>query len=78
MIYFKQTGEIFSDIYAAREKDTGLVHSKDLSAAIGTASYIDGFENIVKYFRENAKSGDIILTMGAGDIFKVGEMFLKK
>ena len=69
---------VIADIYAAREKDTGLVHSKDLADAIGSALYIDGFENIVKYFKENAKSGDIILTMGAGDIFKVGEMFLKK
>lgn len=67
---------IIADIYAAREKDTGLVHSSQLADAIEGAKYISGFDNILKYFEENAESGDIIVTMGAGDIFKVGEMFL--
>lgn len=69
---------VIADIYAAREKDTGLIHSKDLAAAIKGAEYISGFENIAEYFNQNAKEGDIILTMGAGDIFKVGELLLNK
>ncbi|MBQ6999372.1 MAG: UDP-N-acetylmuramate--L-alanine ligase [Clostridia bacterium] len=69
---------IIADIYAAREKDTGLVHARDLAGAIDGAAYISGFENIAEYFMKNAKEGDIILTMGAGDIFKVGELILQK
>lgn len=69
---------IIADIYAAREKDTGLVHSSQLADAIEGAEYISGFDNILKYFEDNAKPGDIIVTMGAGDIFKVGEMFIDK
>ena len=68
---------VIADIYAAREKDTGLIHAKDLADAIDGAKYISGFENIAAYFKENAKEGDIILTMGAGDIFKVGDLLLK-
>lgn len=69
---------VIADIYAAREKDTGLVHARDLADAIDGAVYISGFENIAEYFKQNAQAGDIILTMGAGDIFKVGEIILGK
>jgi UDP-N-acetylmuramate--alanine ligase len=69
---------ILSDIYAAREKDTGLIHSIDLAEAVAEESnnaiYIKGFDAIAKYLRQNVKEGDIVLTMGAGDIFKIGEM----
>jgi len=64
------------DIYAAREKDTGLVSSSQLAEAIDGAIYIDSFDACVDYLRENAKAGDLILTMGAGDVFRVGEAFL--
>jgi len=71
---------IVSDIYAAREVDTGEVNSGMLADRISKngkkALYIKGFENIVDYLYKNASSGDIIITMGAGDIYKVGEMFL--
>lgn len=67
---------VVADIYAAREKDTGLVSAKELADAIDGAVYIKGFDKIADYFMQNAAAGDIILTMGAGDIFKVGEMIL--
>ena len=65
------------DIYAAREKDTGLVSAKELADAIPDATYLPSFEACVSFIRENAKEGDMLLTMGAGDVYKVGEMFLK-
>ncbi len=69
---------IVSDIYAAREKDTGLIHSLDLAEAIDAQShnsaYIKGFDAIAEYIKQNVSSGDIVLTMGAGDVFKIGEM----
>ena len=71
---------IIADIYAAREIDTGEVSGKILADKIKEtgkdAKYISGFENINSYLLENTKSGDLILTMGAGDINKVGDMFL--
>lgn len=69
---------VITDIYAAREKDTGLVSSKDLADQIDGAEYIKTFEDVVAYFKEKASPGDIILTMGAGTVFKIGEMFLEK
>lgn len=73
---------IITDIYAAREKNPGDIHSSMLAERIceqgGNAIYISDFEDIVDYLDKNAESGDLILTMGAGDIVRVGEMFLNK
>lgn len=72
---------ILSDIYAAREADNGEVNSEMLADRINRherkATYIKGFEAIVEYLEANAEPGDLIITMGAGDIYKVGETFLK-
>lgn len=67
---------IIIDIYAAREPDTGLVSSRQLAGDIKGAVYIPDFESTVKFLKENAKDGDLILTMGAGTVFKIGNMFL--
>lgn len=68
---------IITDIFAAREPDTGLIHASELAEAISGAKYIKEFEDIEKYFKETAQEGDIIFTMGAGDIYKVGENIVK-
>ncbi|MCR3760810.1 UDP-N-acetylmuramate--L-alanine ligase [Clostridium felsineum] len=73
---------ILADIYAAREKDTGVVSSLKLSDAINKnnvkCSNLHSFESIVNYLQDNLKDGDLLLTVGAGDVFKIGEMFLNK
>lgn len=72
---------IIADIYAAREKDTGIVHSKDLVKNIklqgGNAIYIGDFSEIKNYILNSCTNGDLCITMGAGDIFKVGEELIK-
>ena len=71
---------IVADIYAAREADTGEVNSGMLADRISSTGkqtlYIKDFESIVEYLDKNASSGDLIITMGAGDIYKVGDLFL--
>lgn len=65
---------VITDIFAAREKDTGIVHAKDLADKIDGAVYIKDFEDIAKYIKENAKEGDVVLTMGAGNVCEIGEI----
>lgn len=71
---------VVTDIYAAREKDTGLINSRTLTERInmntGNAIYISEFEDIVNYLQENTQPGDLILTMGAGSIYRTGELFV--
>ena len=38
---------------------------------------LHSFDEIVDYLKNNLKEGDMLLTMGAGDVFKIGEMYLK-
>ncbi|MDO5725189.1 MAG: UDP-N-acetylmuramate--L-alanine ligase [Tissierellia bacterium] len=73
---------IITDIYAAREKDYGDIHSKTLVDAVRlrgkNAMYIKTFEEVESYLEKNVKPGDCVLTMGAGDVYKIGEMYLEK
>ena len=78
--FFDADKVIIADIYAAREKDTGIVHSKDLVNELVKngvdAEYLGTFEEISNYIRNIVSEGDIVVTMGAGDIYMVGEMLL--
>ncbi len=65
---------ILTDIYAAREKDTGLVTSRELAEKIDGAVYIKDFADIAEYIKKNASEGDIVLTMGAGNVCDIGPM----
>lgn len=71
---------IITDIYAAREKDTGIVSSKDLADLIAARGndvmYIKDFLSITEYLKTNTTKGDLVLTVGAGDVYEIGDMFL--
>lgn len=73
---------VLADIYAAREKDTLGISSMDLCEAIqkeGTfCEYLPSFDEIENFLLENCAQGDLLITMGAGDIVKVGERLLGK
>jgi len=66
-----------ADIYAAREANDVGISSKDLADAVPGALAISAFEELKSEIAKIAKPGDIILTVGAGDIFKVGEDLVK-
>lgn len=72
---------IVTDIYAAREKDTGEIHSRDLAKEISQhredVTYISDFHEIAQYINANAKFGDLVLTMGAGDVYRIGEIIIE-
>jgi UDP-N-acetylmuramate--alanine ligase len=71
---------VLADIYAAREKNTIGISSKDLQAEIeklGTECYyFPSFDEIEKFLLENCINGDLLITMGAGDVVKIGENLL--
>ena len=69
---------ILAEIYAAREKNTIGISSKDLAKEIPNSMAFDSFDEIITTLRWTASPGDIILTVGAGDIFRVGEKLLGK
>ncbi|MBR6473520.1 MAG: UDP-N-acetylmuramate--L-alanine ligase [Firmicutes bacterium] len=74
---------VLAEIYAAREKNIYKVSSGQLMEKIREkhpemdVTYIDNFEDMADYIRANAKKGDMVITMGAGDIYKVGDLLLE-
>jgi len=67
-------------IYAAREVDDGSVSSEKLAATVtknGTSAHASTFEEIEAFFQTEPKEGDIIITMGAGDIYKVADALVR-
>ena len=69
---------IVLDIYAAREADTGLVNAKMVADKIPASVYMPDFDDAVDYLHKNAKPNDMIITMGAGDVYKIGKKFVEQ
>lgn len=71
---------IITDIYAAREKNDGSVHSKDLVERIKEYNenviYIKDFDDIADYIRDHVKKNDVVITTGAGSIYEVADMIV--
>jgi len=75
--FYDADNVIITDIYAAREKDTGEISSRDLVGKIektsNNAIYMKDFSEIEEYLKKELKPGDLFLTIGAGDVYKIGE-----
>ena len=73
---------VLADIYAAREDDPGDISSKDIMNGLVKkgieCTYFSTFEEIEKYLINNCKHGDLLITMGAGNIAIVGENLLRR
>ena len=63
---------ILADIYAAREQNTYGISSKDIADALDGGEYYDSFEKIEARLLEIAQPGDLIITMGAGNVNAIG------
>ena len=64
---------LLAEIFAAREQNTIGISSASLAEEIEGAAFYPTFDELEKALREIAEPGDIILTVGAGDVYKVGE-----
>ncbi len=69
---------IISDILPVRETNTYNIHSTDLGAKVPGSVCLDTFEEITDYVCKNAKEGDLILTMGGGNVYMCANMIYKQ
>ena len=69
---------VLAEIYAARESNTISISSRDLARCIPGSVYFETLPEVTAYLRGAAQKGDLILTVGAGDIYKAGEALLKE
>ena len=69
---------VLSEIMGGREVDPGDIKSEDLAEKINGAVVFQSFEEIAEYVNKNAESGDLIITMGCGDVDKCARLIAEK
>lgn len=69
---------VLSDIMGSREKNTYGVSSKQITDRIPGAKYLPTFPEIADYVSSHVKKGDLVLTMGGGDVYKCARMIVQK
>jgi UDP-N-acetylmuramate--alanine ligase len=69
---------VLAEIYAARESNTVGISSCDLAERIPGAIYCETLPEVTAQLKEIIREGDVVLTMGAGDIYRAGEALLKE
>lgn len=71
---------VLAEIYAAREQNTIGISSKDILSIIEKthkeAYYFETFDEILKFLQKKCMHGDLLITMGAGNVVEIGESFL--
>ena len=72
------TQAILSEIMGSREINTYNIYSKDLCEKIDNSVWFESFDEIAEYAKKIAKSGDLVITLGCGDIYKVAKILLSK
>ncbi len=68
---------VLAEIYAARERNLIGISSRDLQAQLPGSIYCPTLPEVTQILREMAQPGDVILTVGAGDIYRAGEALLR-
>ncbi|MGN1328452.1 MAG: UDP-N-acetylmuramate--L-alanine ligase [Eubacterium sp.] len=69
---------VISAIMGSREVNTIGIKAKDLADKVPGSIQFDSFEEICDYVLENAEDGDLVITLGCGDIYKVARMMVNK
>lgn len=69
---------VLTEIMGSREKNTFNIYSKDLAEKISGCEWFDTFEKVADYVAKNVESGDLVITLGCGDVYKVAKMIIEK
>lgn len=69
---------VLSEILAVREKNTYNIYAKDLADKIDGCVWFETFEEIADYVTKNAKSGDLIITIGGGNVYMCANQIVDK
>ena len=69
---------VLTPIMGSREKNTYGISSQDIKKGLKNCRVIDTFEQICEYICDTARQGDLIITMGGGDIYKAAKLILTK
>ena len=68
---------VLAEIYAARERNTVGISSADVAEQVPGSVFCETLPQVTQWLREHVQPGDLVLTVGAGDIYRAGEALLK-
>ncbi len=69
---------VMTEIMGSREVNTYGIYTKDLAEKIPGSVWYEGFDGVVEHVLKNAQKGDIIITLGCGDIYKAAKMMVQR
>lgn len=69
---------VLTEIMGSREINTCNIHTSDLAAKIPGAVHFSSFDTISQYLYDNAEPGDLVITLGCGDVYKIAKSLDKK
>lgn len=69
---------VMTEIMGSREVNTYGIYTKDLADKIPGSVWFNTFDEVVNYVLQNAQSGDLVITLGCGDIYKAAKMMVAK
>lgn len=69
---------VMTEIMGSREVNTDGVYTSQLAEKIPGSVWFDTFGEVTDYVLDNAKSGDLIITLGCGDVYKIAKMIIKR
>lgn len=67
---------VLTEIMGSREKNTYNIYAKDLAAKIDGCVWFSTFEETARYVTDNVREGDLVITTGCGDVYKVADMMI--
>ena len=68
---------VLTEIMGSREKNTYNIYSKDLAAKIDGCVWYTGMEEVAQYVAANVQPGDLVITLGCGDIYKAADRIIE-
>ncbi len=69
---------VMTEIMGSREVNTYNIYTKDLAEKIPGSVWYEGFDGVVDHVLKNASAGDLVITLGCGDIYKAAKMLIEK
>lgn len=69
---------VMTEIMGSREKNVDGIHTSDLAKEIPGSVWFDSFERVAQYVVDNVQSGDLVITLGCGDVYKVAKIIIEK
>ena len=68
---------VLTEIMGSREKNTYNIYASDLAAKIDGCVWFPTFEKVARYVVDNVRDGDLVITTGCGDVYKVADMMIE-